>query len=265
MTAALAFALGANAVQSHELWIAPVNHQIESGAAVVADVRVGQEFEGPAHSYFPRNYRRFEIASGAALTPVGGRSGDRPAVNQPAPNGLAVIVHVTTDARLTYTDWEKFVAFVRHKDALWTLDAHAARGFPRDGFGEVYSRYAKSLVAVGDGRGADRAFALETEIVAGLNPYTDDVSGGLPVTVLYRGAPRPDAQLEVFAKAPDGSVDITLLRTDMEGRVIVPVKPGNRYMLDAVVLREPAAELAEAENAVWESLWANLTFAVPAR
>ena len=51
--------------------------------------------------------------------------------------------------------------------------------------------------------------------------------------------------------------------TDSEGRVTVPVKSGHRYMLDAVVLREPSANLAEATGAVWESLWANLTFEVP--
>ena len=261
----LAVSLSSGTVQSHELWIDPVDHLVGSGEPVVADLRVGQEFEGPAYSYFPRSFRQFEIAFGNESAPVDGRSGDRPAVNQTVPPGLSVIVHVTTDSRLGYSEWEKFRAFVEHKDAEWTLSAHDARGLPREGFGEVYSRYAKSLVSVGDGAGADRAFGLETEIVAGLNPYTDDLSDGLPVTVFYQGAPRADAQLEVFAKAPDGTVVITQERTDAQGRAIVPVKPGHRYMLDAVVLREPAPDVAEANNAVWESLWANLTFAVPAR
>ena len=53
------------------------------------------------------------------------------------------------------------------------------------------------------------------------------------------------------------------LKTDAEGRATVPVKPGYRYMLDSVVLREPAPDLAAGRDVVWESLWANLTFAVP--
>lgn len=261
----MGFAFSAGAVQSHELWIDPVAHQVERDAPIAADLRVGQEYEGPAYSYFPRNIRRFDIASGGALAEVESRAGDRPAVSQTAPEGLAVLIHVTTDARLTYPEWEKFEAFVRHKDALWTIEAHAARGLPREGFGEAYSRYAKSLVAVGRGDGTDREFGLETEIVAGLNPYTDDVSGGMPVTVFYQGAPRSGAQLEVFAKSEKGDVEVTLLRTDENGQVTVPVEPGTRYMLDAVVLREPAPDLADAETVVWESLWANLTFEVPAR
>jgi hypothetical protein len=34
-------------------------------------------------------------------------------------------------------------------------------------------------------------------------------------------------------------------------------------MLDSVVLREPSDEALEATGAVWESLWASLSFAVP--
>ena len=55
------------------------------------------------------------------------------------------------------------------------------------------------------------------------------------------------------------------VRTDAAGEARVPVLPGRHYMLDAVVLRAPAAELAEARDVVWESIWANLTFAVPDR
>jgi len=67
----------------------------------------------------------------------------------------------------------------------------------------------------------------------------------------------------VFEKAPDGAVAVSTITTDGDGRALIAVRPGHRYMLDSVVLREPSAEVAEATGAVWESLWANLTFAVP--
>ena len=63
---------------------------------------------------------------------------------------------------------------------------------------ETYRRYAKSLVAVGDGKGSDRDVGLDTEIIALANPYTDDVSGGLPVLVTLYGEPRKDAQVETY-------------------------------------------------------------------
>ena len=74
---------------------------------------------------------------------------------------------------------------------------------------------------------------------------------------------RADTQLEIFDKAPDDTVVITTTRTDSDGIAVVPVIAGHSYMLDAVVLREPSAELASGTEAVWETLWANLTFGVP--
>lgn len=259
----LAFSTGV--AQSHEFWIDPVEFIVKEGNAIVADLRVGQAFDGNAYSYLPRNFTRFEMVNGPDVKPVAGRAGDRPALNLDAPaTGLSVVVHATTDSRLVYQEFEKFEAFVTHKDALWTIADHSARGLPDSGFSEVYSRYAKSLVAVGDGVGSDRKVGLETELVALTNPYTDDMSGGMSVALYYQGAPRADAQIEVFEKAASGDVTVSTVRTDAVGVATVPVRPGHRYMLDSVVLRAPQIAEPKEKDPVWESLWANLTFAVPA-
>lgn len=260
----LAIALSAGAVQAHEFWIDPHAFRVAPGDEIEADLRVGQNFEGVASSYLPNAFRRFELAQGEATEPVEGRLGDRPALSQAAPGeGLAIAVHVTTDSVVTYRDFETFESFVRHKDAEWVLAEHAARQLPTDILREGYSRYAKALIAVGEGGGEDRQFGLETELVARANPYTDDVSGGLPVDLYYKGEPRSKAQVEIFGRTADGSIEVSTVRTDSEGRAVVPVVSGNTYMLDAVVLREPEGDLAKRPDIVWESLWANLTFAVP--
>ena len=181
----------------------------------------------------------------------------------PAGEGLLVLVHETTDSFITWDDFQDFVGFVEHKDAEWTLEEHAARGLAEDGTREVYSRYAKSLVAVGAGEGADREVGLLTELIALENPYTGQTGDGVDVRLLYQGEPRTDAQIEVFEKAPDGTVEVFTVRTDDTGQATVPVQPGYRYMADAVVLRAPAQVLADERDVQWESLWANLTFAVP--
>lgn len=258
---ALSLWLSPGKATAHESFLEPVSYQVPAGGAVVADIRVGQLFKGGAHLYIPSRFRRLDYALGDRLEPVPGRMGDRPAVSAPAlGEGLHVVVYASGDNRLRYDDFSKFRDFVRHKDAAWTLEAHAARGLPQEGFGEIYSRHAKTLVAVGHGRGADRRFGLETEIVALANPYTDDLSEGLPVQLFYQGAPRENAQIEVFAKDGEGEVEVFTVRTDESGIARVSVTPGRSYMLDAVVLREPPAD----SGAEWESLWANLTFAVPA-
>lgn len=251
---------------AHEYWLQAHEWQIEPGDEIVADIRVGQKFKGSTYSYFPRSFVRIEDIAGSQAQPVTGRAGDIPAIRlTDAPKGLNVILVATSDTTLTYHEGEKFTAFVEHKALGDTLERHAARGLPEKGFKEVYSRYAKMLVSVGAGEGADRVVGLETEIVALANPYTDDLAEGLPVKVLYRGAPRAGAQVELFERAPDGEVSISTHLTDAGGIALLPVRAGHVYMADAVLMREPAPAKAETSGAVWESLWANLTFAVPSR
>lgn len=262
LAAAALTCLGAVSAAAHEFWISPVEYQVPADGTITADIRVGEAFSGAAYAYIPQNFRRFDLVQGDSVVPVQGRIGDRPALNMAAPgDGLWVAVHQTSDIVLRYRERDLFVGFVTHKDFEWVLAEHAARGLPDTGFGEQYSRYAKALVAVGDGRGADREVGLLTEIVALANPYTDDLSAGLPVKVLYRGAPRADVQVEVFARDAQGEVTVTLLRTDAAGEAVVPVAAGTEYLVDSVVMRpmDPVAP----DDPVWESLWAALTFRVP--
>jgi len=262
---ALALTLGPVAAPvsavAHEFWIEPEAYTVAPEDEIVAQLRVGENFKGSTFSYNPRSFTRFDYMQEGEIASVPGRAGDRPAVNMPAPGeGLLVLAHETTALSLTYTEMDKFIAFLEHKDWMGLLEDHRARGLSEERFRERYTRHVKSLVAVGDGRGSDRRLGLQTEIVALSNPYTDP-SGTLAVQVFLEGAPRADAQVELFEKAADGSVEVTLHRTDAEGVAILPVRSGYSYLADAVVIR--AHEPTEAESAVWESLWAGLTFAVP--
>lgn len=249
---------------AHEFWIDPVRYVLSTGDRLQANFRVGENFKGATQSYINHRSRRLDVAVGGEIAPVDADMGDRPAVSLRASgDGLTAVVHATSNSTLTYNEFEKFESFVRHKDAEWTIAAHRQAGLPEAGFKEVYSRYAKTLVGVGSAAGADRAFGLLTELVALENPYTGDMQDGIDVLVLYEGAPRSEAQIEVFEQADDMSVRVSTVTTDAAGRATVPVRPGHTYMLDSVVLRRPSAELAATRDAVWESLWANLTFRVP--
>ncbi len=259
----LAFVFAPSAF-GHEFWIEPEEFQLRKNATVVANFRVGETFKGGALSYLPQRSRRFVYEYSGQVRTLEPRIGERPAINlEVRDGGLLVLVHATANSKLRYSEFEKFADFVRHKAADDALTAQTAEGFPEEGIGEVYSRYAKSLVRLGEGLGEDRSFGLETEIVALENPYTGNTQDGLDVLVLYQEEPRRDAQIEVFERAPDTSVIVSLVRTDDFGRATIPVRPGHEYMLDAVVLRRPDAALAAEMDVIWESLWANLTFAIP--
>ena len=240
------------------------------GDRVTARFRNGEEMAGSTLSYIPGRSERFDMVVGGEIRAVPARLGDEPAFAVDGlPEGLLAIVHETVPQTLTYrprggrTGWERFVGFAEHKAMDGAIEAHRARGLPEEGVVERYRRYAKALVAVGSGEGSDAPVGLRTEIVAEANPYTADLSDGLPVRVLLDGQPRADAQIELFARAPDGTVAITTQRTDGDGRAVLAVAPGHEYLADAVAL-EPLDPEAE-DGVMWQTLWAALTFAVPGR
>ncbi|MDP5216268.1 DUF4198 domain-containing protein [Ruegeria sp. 2205SS24-7] len=245
---------------AHEFWIEPSEFQVETGAELTAQLRVGEKLKGTPQAYFPNRITRFEQRYGDVALPYEGRLGDIPALAmQPDRDGLLVLLHQTAPSTLDYKAWEKFQAFADHKDFPDIRERHLTRGLPLDGFTEIYTRFAKSLIAIGSGAGTDTASGMETEFVALTNPYTDPITDGIAVQLFYQGQPHPNAQVEIFDRAPDGGVTVTLTHTDAQGRALIPVKSGHDYLLDAVRLRPYDGP----EEAVWESLWASLTFAVP--
>jgi len=250
---------------AHEFWIEPVRYQIDAGDVLQADFKNGENFKGTKLSFFDRSSERFEIYAGGKLIPVTPRAGDSPALNIAAPvdDGLVVAVQETTPSRLTYREWAKFQKFVAHKDFKTAEADHQAAGWSQEKFRERYTRHVKALIAVGSGQGSDSALGLATEFIALTNPYEATFNNQMQVLLQSEGVPRADAQVEVFERAPDDTVTVTLYRTDNAGQADIPVKPGHDYLFDAVVLR-PAPEATAEENAiVWETLWAGLTFSVP--
>ncbi|MGH1425343.1 MAG: DUF4198 domain-containing protein [Pseudooceanicola sp.] len=251
-------------LKAHEFWIEPEKYLIAPDSGVRANLRNGQEFNGSDLSWFDRRNVRVENVFAGKVRKITGRAGDIPALQVPAPgSGLMVLVHQSEATLLTYKDWDTVLSFAAHKDFPWFAQRHRTRGLPEDAVTEVYTRFSKSLVGFGGAKGQDQAVGLEVEIVALANPYTDDLGGGLPVKVIYRDTPQPDVQVEAYAKAPDGTVTLTQLRTDAQGQALVPVIAGHSYLIDHVVLREPDPATNYADKAMWESLWASLTFAVP--
>ncbi|MDC0737158.1 DUF4198 domain-containing protein [Cognatishimia sp. SS12] len=244
---------------AHEFWIDTEDFQIAAEDTLLADFRNGENFRGSRLAWFDNRAVRAEAWQGAERLPLTGRAGDIPAINyMPNAEGLLQLIVQTGVDTVSYKDPEKFARFVTHKDL--DISANPAPEFPLK---EAYTRHVKALIAVGHGAGDDTPAGLLLEFVALKNPYTEDVSAGMPVQLLEEGNPRANAQVEVFAKSPAGGVTVSLARTDADGRALIPVTPGFHYLLDAVLLRHPTAEVVAKKSAVWHSHWAALTFAVP--
>lgn len=257
---AIAIVSGTEA-RSHEFWIDPVA-PLSAPGEIRTDLRVGAFFKGDAFPYLSDRFNFFRVSVRGQTFDVKGNEGDLPAVSlTEARPGLNVISFFGKPNRVVFDDFGTFAIYLKTEGLDWVFAAHEARGLPRTGFAEAFSRTVKTLVQVGPALPSDTdiAVGMPLELVAGVNPYADPALQALPVTLLWQGKPLPDAQLSVFQD--NGAVVRTTLRTDAKGGAILDLKDGGRFLVNAVHIQEASPDL----DAAWESHWASLTFALEQR
>ncbi len=259
----LGFLVAALGAQAHEYWIQPHDYRLEAGDPLVADVRVGMDFGGNQLAYLPRQINAFNIIDADGPHKIEGRIGDIPSVNiTPTGDGLQILTLFSTSSKLTWSEFQKFDDFVNLHGMGWVLDRHAERGLPDVGFKEAYTRFVKSLVAIGDGAGQDHFTGMFFELVAGNNPYTDDMSAGMPITVMFKGEPLPDKQVDLFYRNLEGEVSRLSVQSDANGQAIVPNVGDGEYMVNVVHMIEPFPEDQARTGVAWHSLWGSITYAI---
>ena len=250
---------------AHEYWIAAQKFQVEPGEAVVADLLVGSMMSGEAYPWLKRSVREAKLwAPDGGVMEITGRDGDLPALNITAAQpGLNRISFHSKPSFVVFEEFEKFQRYLDLEGLTGVAEAHRARGLPEKGFIEKFTRNARALIQVGpvvDGQG-DAPTGMPFELVAMGNPYTPGLTE-IGVRLTWNGAPAAGVQVALFltppgANPPNG-VQRTLFTTDAAGRVAVPLTRAGRYMLASVHI-EPVDSGTEA---VWQSHWANLTFAL---
>jgi hypothetical protein len=255
-----------SALLAHEVWIEADQWQTAQGDTISAQVLNGEQMVGIQLPWDPTSIARAQSWTGDANTSLAGRYGDIPALSAPsAPEGLLTLEYQTLPRTVIYTDFKKFSGFLAEKGWTEILARHSSRNLPEVRIKEAFSRFTKALVAVGDGAGSDAARGLEFEIVALDNPYTAEPGTDMRFQIYYRGALLTDNLVTMFERAPGGTVTTSTKETGPEGTVSFGTQAGHTYLIDSVYMREPDRELfIQTQGALWESLWASLTFHVPA-
>jgi hypothetical protein len=286
--------LGAGGLAAHDLWIEPSAYTPAPGTRMAVRLFIGQLFQGDVFPRDPKYLVRFAVIGAGGEAPIPGVPDTDPAgflvTGSP---GFYLLVYTSRQAavELPAAKFEKYLA----EEGLEPISAlRARRGQSAAPAKELYSRCAKSLIAVGgyagsearaalaregrpgtgDGRPpaaggtppaslpgvpADRVLGLTLELVPEKNPYALAAGQELPVRLLYRGAPLAGAKVAAVPKEqPSRQV---AARTDAQGRVRLPLGGGGAWLVKAVhMIAAPPGSGAD-----WESFWASLTFALPAR
>jgi len=217
---------------------------------VMANLRVGQNFNGDPVARDSAAIDKFVIRDNAGERAVAGLEGRDPAgfftVLKP---GGAVVGYRTRPAYLEMPP-EKFAQYLRDEGLERILDIRAKRGESQKPSREIYSRCAKSLLIAGDGAAAfDKPLAFRYEIVP-----TKIAGDAIDVKVLYESKPLAGA-LVIALNRDDDSLRIQA-RSDASGRVSFKLPKGGVWLIKSVWMI-PAPP---SSNADWESLWASLTF-----
>jgi uncharacterized GH25 family protein len=254
--------LATPALLAHNFWIEPTAFTPAPGQRVAVRLRVGQELQGDPVPRDPSLMKRFvTVGPSGAEVAVPGVPNTEPAgfLALQAP-GLYTIVYESGRSAVEL-EAAKFETYLK-EEGLEMVSARRARaGKTAAPAREVFSRSAKSLVAVGDGSGPgfDRVLGLRLELVAEKNPYALANGGELPVRLLYEGKPLAGSLVMALQRGRPGAV--ASARSDSKGRATLKLDRPGLWLIKAVHMIPAPADA----GADWESFWASLTFAVPAR
>lgn len=259
LTGVVVFACYGPPAAAHDFWIEPSSFHPAAGSELAVSLRVGEHFRGePVPRADPRIVK-FVLSSASGETPIGGLPGTDPAglVTVSSP-GLSVIGYRSHRSSITLEP-EKFEKYLADEGLDQVLEIRKTRGERSKPGTEVYSRCAKSLVAVnGTGEsGFDRALGFTLEIVAESNPVKLRAGDRMRVRILHEGKPLAGALVKAIAlEDPDNTLSA---RSGKDGRVSLRLARKGVWLVKAVHMVPAPGET----GADWESLWASLTFELP--
>lgn len=252
--------LAALPARSHDFWIRPSRHHAAAGEVVKVHLKVGEHMKGDPVRRNPARMEAFVAVGPFGVQPLPGLDGSDPAgLLKTGDPGTYVLAYRGRPSRLELPA-AKFEAYLREEGLESVIAQRRAAGTSSQPGREHFIRYAKALVQVGDRRdtGFGRTLGLRLELVPEVNPQVPAAARGLPVRLLFEGAPLPGAKL-VAQLEGEPALQVTV-RSDAEGRAVLPLERPGRWMVKAVHMVPVKGE----PDADWESLWASLSFEVEA-
>jgi len=254
---ALAAALAAAPLRAHDLWIEPSTFHPREGETVAVGLRVGQNFIGDPVPRFSRAIEQFVVRQGGSDQPISGLENTDPAGWLRADGaGTAMIVYRSEPSFIELAA-DKFEDYLRLEGLDRIIDMRTERGERAKPGREYFSRYAKALLA---GERTSPAVTQPLGLTYEIVPDVDPTAGAAPFRgrVLYGGKPLAGA-LVVALWHDDPSLRLTA-RSDAQGGFTFTLPRAGVWLVKSVhMVRDWFFSRAD-----WDSLWASLTFEVPA-
>ena len=239
---------------SHELWLEPVQFNLQPNDKLQAHIKVGQNFNGEKYPYIGAETVKLNLFQNQKAIKLKHRDGDYPAIQAVlSKKGSYVLSYQSVPELLEYDNYEKFKSFLEEQ-GLW--DKNKFHNVEK--ITETYTRFAKSIIIAGNEKGSDHKTGLLFEMVLKEPIRNAKVNSYLPVKLLYHNKPYANSQITVF-RSFEKTLNIDKIKTNSAGEANIPIKKGGLFLLNAVHFSENNNKKIPAK---WQSLWSSLTFEI---
>lgn len=253
-------ALGSPAA-AHDLWLVPRPLRVAPGSELRLLAQTGMKFPESLSAVTPvrlegfwvldsegrREVKTARVEEKSLVATVGvERPGVLLAAMAVKPNFIAIKA-------------AEFNEYLEHDGLPQILEQRKSRGELGLDVREMYAKFAKAIVRVGESGPSDLATqpaGLRLEMVPRKDPSTFGAGERLPVEVLFEGKPLAGVYVYALAEGEEKYRDGYI--TDAQGKAELPLSRLGLMSLHSIFMR-PHADKTKAD---WESFFATVTFEV---
>lgn len=256
----LLICIGFELVNAHEFWLLPKKFKYKAGEVMALNFMVGENFEGESWDLGRHKVEKTTLYNRVARVDLTGKEKKGTDGNLEYQLNNVGTHLVTLESNNAYIELEpeKFNDYLKEDGLDYILEERKKLGEESRVSRELYRRYAKLLVQVGN-RTDDtykKAAGLRLEIIPSQNPYELKPGDYLECKVYYEGKPAQHALVKVWSHIGN-RIFLQNIYTENDGSIRFPVSSGGAWMVSTVKMIR-----AQSDKAEWQSLWSSLVFGI---
>lgn len=244
---------------AHEFWLQPDKFKVAVNETFNLSLKVGEGFQGEKWAAKAERLQDVKI-HGKSVSDVTKRflADTLASTSLSVPSAGSYVIAMTSKPSFIELEGEKFTDYLIEDGLQNVIELREKNGISDMKAREFYSRYAKTLIQVGDK--TDNSFkkkiGFPIEIIPQTHPYAINSESTLQVLILFNGKPLPNNMVKVWHKNSDAMVEPLNLITDQNGMVSITITPDGQWMFSTVRMQE----YKDKSKADYESFWGSYTF-----
>lgn len=239
----------------HNFWVIAGQ---QCNDALRVEAHVGHHFPQSESAILPERVADFRLISTCGERPLDDGKVEGTALVTEIANTCsgATMTALSLHPRSITLAEKSFTKYILEEDALVSVTPHFMPGVTTAEQHEIYSKYAKAILATAHDEVVCRPVGQPMEIVPERNPVTMKPGERLPLRVLLDGKPISGVRVSSSCDQLTQGGYAAHTRTDADGRAVIALSVGGHWFVRAhLIRRHPDATVAQ-----WESFWPSLTF-----